>query len=806
MPKPHLSQSTNRYSIIISNLRTAFRNMRKQKVFSIINIVCLSVGMSVGLFTLAVWRDVVSVDAFHQNSKNIFRVITNIENEAGKIPYASTSAPLAEHLVAKSTGIDELVQLDKQFSPAVVISPGNTLTYKGYYATSNFLKVFDFPLTQGSSEHALEHPFSIVITEKVASSLFRDTSPIGRIIELDGLGDFQITGVFATHDRTHFSFDMIASFSTIPILEKTGKREKTLDNWGPLTSSYTYLMLDNEGAAAKVQSSLSSIYPLNTNHAERVTFSLQPLHDISLSELGNEIGLSWGEAGVVLLILLALMCLLPACFNYANVSIARALKRSKEIGVRKVSGGNSGQIFTQMILETVLLSVISVCVAFIMFLFMRIEFIEMIEHSQEAFRLEVTPILVIEFVLFGIATGVLAGLLPALHFSRLNPIQSLRSAFRSTNVSKVAVRKGLIVAQFALSLIFMLGVGIVGKQYRYALNFDVGYDPENTLLIQRRDVAPDVLSDQLSQIPSVKSLAMSSSAPGEWTASSVYVKNGNENDSLQVFQMFVDDRYIEVMQMQLLAGTPFSPNGKTNAHHIIVNETFLNEFKLGKPSEALGKSVQVDRSESLIITGVVKDFHFAPIQDKVESFCFRNDASKYKIANVRLTGDITPEVRQDFEQVWHKISGQQLNMVILEDSLDKNLKPFRSIIKLLAFLSFVAIVVSALGLLAVLISVTESRLKELSIRKIVGASPLDIARTLLSGFIVLAVVAVAIAVPIAYFLFDTLLLSMIYYHAPIEAAEIILSVVLLLVVAGVVLGSQLLNVLRLNPVETLKTE
>lgn len=796
---------SNFFTVLGSNLRTGFRNMRKQKAISVINITCLSVGMSVGLFSLAIWRDIISIDDFHQNAKRIYRVITHIENRSGKIPYASTSAPLAEHLKINRAGIEEIVQLDKQFNPAVVIGPGSTMPFSGYYATPNFLTVFDFPLTQGNPQHALDHPFTVVITEKMASTLFRDTSPIGKVIQLEGLGDVEITGVFGDHERTHFTFDMIASFSTVSILEKNGLREKTTDNWGPLTTTYTYLLLANETTAAQIQQLLNSPFEAYFGKADRVTFSLQSLNNISRTELGNEIGLSWGEAGIVMLIILTLMCLLPACFNYANVSIARALKRSKEIGVRKVSGGKSSQIFMQILIETVLLSLASVCLAFIMFLFMRIEFIEMIEHSSEAFDLKITPMLVGLFILFGIATGLIAGFLPALHFSRLNPVQTLRSSLHSAGVSKIAVRKGLIVLQFSLSLTFILGVGIIVKQYRYALNFDTGYEAENLLLIQRGPVSATVLTGEILKIPEVESVALSSSAPGQWTTSGVYVKHGTVGDSSKIFEMSIDHRYLDVMQMPLMAGSSFLPD-QHDIRHIIVNETMVAEFKLGSAAEAVGKSIQVSNSEELIIVGVVKDFHFAPIQDKIESFIFRNDPSRYKIANVRLTERVTPEIMNQFDHAWKAMSEQPLNMAVLQDALDKNLKPFRSIIKLFSFLSFVAIVVSSLGLLAVLISVTESRLKELSIRKVVGASPFDLARLLLTGFVVLAAIAVAIAVPFAILLFDTVLLSMIYYHAPIEAPEIVLSVLFLLLVAALVLGSQWIKVVRLNPVDTLKTE
>ena len=802
-----LNKSPRSASILLSYLRTALRNMKRQKLFNFINVACLSVGMSVGLLALAVSLDIIKVDDFHQNASRIYRVVTEVDNNAGRITYASTSAQLAEHLRSAATGIDEIVQLDNLFKPAVVLSPGNTMPFKGYYATPNFFKAFDFALTQGSPQHALERPFTAVISEKVAATLFRDVSPVGKILELDGLGEFQITGVMAAHDRTHFNFDMLASFSTIPILEKNGKRQNTLDSWGPVTSSYTYVLLSNDTRAQNIEASLTNIYPVSDRDAnERVAFSLQSLSDISLSELYNEIGLSWGATGIVVFLLLALMCLVPACFNYTNVSIARALKRAKEIGVRKVSGGGSRQIFIQMILETVVLSLISLCVAFILFYFIRREYLDITNHSGDSFHLEITPALIGTFMLFAIATGLLAGLFPALYFSRLSPVQTLRSSFVSANLSKVAVRKGLIITQFTLSMVFILGVGIVIKQYRYAINYDPGYNPDNVMVIQRGDVAADALQTQLSAVPGVEDVAMSSSSPGGWTASKVYVKYGVEVDSSEVFEMFVDHRYLDVLQMPLIAGSSFPPDANDNDKYVIVNETFLSDFNVGAPVEALGKPVKVGKTTELVIIGVVKDFNFAPIQKKIQSFFFRSDRSKYKMANVRVANSDKKEMIDRFEGLWRGISAQRMDLVILEDALDHSLKPFRSIIKAFTFLAFVAIMVSCLGLLAVVISVTESRTRELSIRKIVGASRLDLARSLLAGFAVLILIAVLIAVPSAYFLFDKVLLSMIYYHAPIGSGEIILSVMLLLVIAATVLGSQLVKVVRLNPADTLKSE
>lgn len=797
----------NSTSVLSSYLTTAFRNMRRQKVFSFINVACLSVGMSVGLFALTVYIDIINVDDFHQKADRIYRVITEIDNKTDVTVHASTSGRLADHLRTSATGIDEIVQLDNQFSPAVVLSPGNTMPFKGYYATQNFLSVFDFPLAQGSPLHALEHPFTVVISEKAATKLFRDVSPVGKTLELDGLGEFQITGVMGPQGRSHFDFDILASFSTIPILEKTGTRPNSVNSWGPRTSFYTYVLLSDNVRVNNIEPSLQNAFPAALENTEgKVRFSAQALNDISLSELYNEIGLSWGSESIAMFGILAFMCLVPACFNYTNVSIARALKRTKEIGVRKVSGGDTRQIFVQMMLETVVLALISVCVAFMIFSLIRLEFLDIMSHSSNAFHLKVTPALIGIFILFAIATGLMAGIFPALYFSKLNPVQTLRSSFNSPNFSRVAVRKGLIVAQFALSMIFILGVGIVVKQYRYALNYNPGFTPDNIMVIKRGDVDANVLLNQLSTVPGVEEAAMSSSAPGIWTASSVYATYDGSSDSSQVFQMFVDQRYTDVMQMPLLAGSSFPPNADGNEKYVIVNETFLTDLKVGTPQEALGKSVRIDKSKDLIIVGVVKDFNFAPLQKKIESFFFRCDPSKFKMANVRVSNSDTQEIITNLNHKWNSLSAQQMDVVILADALSHNLKPFRSMIKAFGFLAFVAIMVSGLGLLAVVISVTESRTRELSIRKIVGASSLALARSLSAGFVILVTLAIVIAVPLTYFLFDSVVLPMIHYRAPIGTTEIVLSVLLLLAIAGTVLGSQVVKVIRLNPVDTLKSE
>ena len=368
-----------------------------------------------------------------------------------------------------------------------------------YYASSNFFDVFSFTLLEGDKKTALLKPFSIVLSEETAKKLFGNENGLGKIIELKDLGEFLVTGIIKDFHRSHFNFDAISSFSTIEALQNKGITNTGLQDWGPVTDYYTYLLFREGSNPADLNVQLDQIatdlFRKNEDNL-KIKFHLQQLTAIPGTDYYNEIGLVWGYLGMSIFFGLALLVLIPACFNYTNISISRALKRSKEIGLRKVSGGQSKNIFFQMISETVILSVISLAGAILIYIAVRHEFQSMIVGGSKSFDLEITPTTLITFIVFSIVTGVLAGIFPATYFSKLNPIETLRNASQNGRLSKVSVRKGLIVFQFTLSLVFILGVAIIIKQYRYALNFDYGFQKENILEIQLNGTNPDVLKTE----------------------------------------------------------------------------------------------------------------------------------------------------------------------------------------------------------------------------------------------------------------------------------------------------------------------
>ncbi len=804
-----IPDSYHSFAMYQSYVKIAVRSLAKQKVFAVINIVCLAVGMSVGLMALSAWVDVLKVDNFHSAADRIFRITTMVDDKSERREFASSHAFLAEKLRAEATGLEEVVAINNEFVSEVVVSPSVTIPFRqGYYVTPNFLDVFNFPLLAGDKRTALVKPFSILLSQETAEKLYRDGQALGKVIEIKGLGQFEVTGIVATHPRSHFYFDVVTSLATREQLEQQDKIQRSLMSLEPVTSSYTYLLLDENANGQSLQKilkqSASQVMHANENKIS-LAYSLQPLADIPMSELNNEIGLSWGYMSLIIFFFLSFLVLLPACFNYANISVARALKRAKEIGLRKVSGGESRHIFLQMVMETVIISVISLSGAMLIFYGVRSQFLQMIVNGERTFSLEVTPFTFLIFLAFAILTGFIAGVIPASYFARLNPIQTLRNSSASGKLSKVSIRKGLIVVQFALSLVFILGVSIIVKQYRYALNFDHGFQKENILDVQLKDVNEKVFRSEIGKLSDVQSISMSSSIPGNWGASSEYMTLSNASDSLQIYQMFVDEHYIANLGITLLAGTSFPEGQLDEEHYIIVNETFLKRNSITSPHEALGKSF-LFREKSMSIIGVVKDFHFLPLQEQIYPFMFRYNPKFFQFANLKLRSNDIDATLASIEASWNRLTEQKFEAQFLKHELDDSLVSYRSMVKIFGFLGLLAITISSLGLLAVVISSAESRIREMGIRKVFGASNTNMVMTMSRGFLKLIAIAIAIATPFTYFMFDSFFLKMYFYRASIGVPEIAGGIGFLLALVCLIIGTQTFRVARINPVDTLKYE
>lgn len=786
-----------------SYLIVAARNIAKHKYFSIINAFGLALGMSISLLLISFYSYVSSFDDFHAQKESIYRIISTMEKGLDGDDLASVPFSLANRLQHEFPGIKEIIRINASFHGDVVSDKLN-LPIRGYYTDLNFFSVFDFEMIQGNPRTALSKPNSIVLTESVAKKIVASGDLLGKSLEIDGLGSFEVTGVIKDQRRTHLWFEVLVSFSTLPA-EIRGE-ESNPDQWTSYSDQYIYLLVENSSNKEKLQQSLDRIAKdvYSQSKDTRVAFKLQALGDITPGpDLENSIGPDTDYTLIVVFGTICLLILLPACFNYANISIARSLKRSKEIGIRKTMGGVKTQIFFQFITETIAITVMSLVGAVILFMLIRPEFEDMMPGAW--LDLSLTWEMLAMFLLFAIAAGFLTGVFPALLFAGLNPIQALRGQRNGRGFSRMRVRRALIIFQFALSFCFIVLVIVFSRQYRYNLNFDFGFNTENILDVELQGVDPITFHSEFSRLSSIQEISMSSGILGS-SYSSTLVREGTGGDSIEVFQLFVDPNYIDNMSLQLLAGQNFPNVPLQTERHIVVNEEFLRVWQITNPIDALGRTFMVEKKE-LEVIGVLKNFHFAPLQIPIESFFLRMDPSQFSYANVKVASRDIHATLTSMEKTWSKLNNtRKFEAHFFEDEMEEMNKFYWALLKLIGFLGIIAISISLLGLLGMVIYTTETRTKEVGIRKVFGANEASITYLLSKDFLTLMVWAIGFAIPVSILLFDNLLSEIQYYRVSLNAWDIFIGMVVFSLIGIVTIASQTWKAAGANPIETLRYE
>jgi putative ABC transport system permease protein len=675
----------------------------------------------------------------------------------------------------------------------------------GYFADESFLRVFTFPLLRGDVRTALQKPMSIVLTESVAKKIFGEAEVLGREISIAPWGVFEVTGIMRNHPKaSHLYFEAVASYNSMV----TGARQT--DDWENFYHQYTYCLLSASSDVADVRDYLAKLSVRRETQTGYVTqsYDIQALENIALGkEYSNEIGPQWGYTTFLIFGVLNLMILIPACFNYANISISRSLKRAKEIGLRKTVGGQGNQIFTQFITETIIVTLVALGGAFLMFTQIREEFLAMIVSSH-ALDLTADPRTIGYFILFALFTGLIAGLIPAIYFSRLNPVQALKNTATVKTIKGFSFQKLLVVSQFALSLGFIMGVVIVLKQYRASLNYDFGFSQTNILDVELQDADPELFRNEFSKLSSVTEISMSSDVVGtSLPQTSKVTRASMANDSVEVYQLYVDSKYVDNLEIEILAGKAF-PSGEHGGREksIVVNEEFLKDFRIS-PADALNEVFIIDDSVEVQVAGIVRNFHYTNLREPIQAFMFRNDPTRFRYANLAVNSSDMFASIEEMEQAWNAIgTTTTFQSRFFKDEIEETYSFYFSLIKLCGFLGFLAITISCLGLLGMVVYSTGNRMKELGIRKVMGATSYNLALLLSAGYVKLMLIAAVIATPVTYLLFDQFLLHMQHYRFDIGLPEVLISLLIMAVLGLATILSQTIRAARSNPVDTLRSE
>lgn len=795
----HLSSSSNPFDMWSNYLKVGLRNLMRHRYFTILNMVGLAIGMSVSLLILTLFVSVTNYDEFHVNKNNIYRVLTftNAGDE-----FASAPAVLGEKLKAEFPGIKEVIQIDRSLYISEPL-PKHPVFTGGYYVDPSFLSSFTFPLLKGDSKTALNDPHSIVITQTQATKIFGEVEAMGKFISVNNQ-QYEVTGIMKDFPpATHFSFNAISPYSAI---SEHQLNVPVKDAWSEFRDHFVYFRLSEGEDPSQVQAYLDKVADevYKSNPDFKATFHVQALGDITPGpEYENDIGPAWTYISFVIAGSIALLILLPACFNYTNISIARSLKRAKEIGLRKTLGGMQRQIFSQFIAETVIVTICSLIGGIALFFLARGEFQAMMAYGN-SLDLSLTWDRLLYFIAFAVFTGFIAGFFPALHFSRLNPIEAMKNNVPTKKFSGIKVRKALIVFQFTLCLFFILTLVIFSKQYRYAMNFDLGFGEENILDVDLYESNPEVVQNEFSKLPFVQNVSFSSGVmghgvPGTWTSLE------GSKDSTEVNYMFVDGNFISNMDVKLLAGNTFDNDYKNGETSVIINETLMKRFNFAGPSEALGQMVHVD-TLSLKIIGVIKDFHYWQLHAPPGKFFFRYKPSEFRLANVKMASADVQASLEEMEQTWRKFSnGELFTAKFLSDETAAAFYQYRTLLKLMGSLGLLAVSISCLGLLGMVVYTAESKTKEVGIRKVMGASRWSLAYLLSREFLVLMAIASLFALPVTLLL-DMVLSKMDYYRVAITFLDVFFGLAIMFLLGIVTMASQTWKTASTNPADTLKYE
>ena len=782
--------------------KIAWRNLWKHKLFSFINVFGLALSLAVCMLVMVQVKDDLSYDLFHPHPERTYRVLSDIvENNNNNNHYelASTPLPLKEDLAPYKDEIEDAVQLYPAIKEKASFE-GKRLYVNGAFTDPSFFKVFGFQLSAGDKKSALAVANGIVLSKATAAKFFGDSNPIGQVLDFENLGLFQVTGVLEDPPgKSHIDFDAYASSLAIASLEKAKELPSKENSWNTINDSYTYVLAKKNISEERINKLLKQIAqnPELKSSEGTINFKAQHLSSITPGTDGiyNEIGRGTVWAKVLTIIGIGLIILLAACFNYTNLTLARALTRAKEVGIRKVTGASRFQIFTQDVIESVL-------VALLAFVF------ACLGLAQFKPDMQFDPSLFTIALLFTVLTGMGAGAFPAWVLSSFKPVKVLKSISTQKLFGNLSLQKGLLVFQFSLSLLIIIFLSAYYRQFTYVHALDPGFASKNilTVPISGNDM---VFANEISRIHGVRDISRTSDDFGMRGSGSVQVftqKPDKGQRGLQSEFYFADAATVPVHKLQLVSGSNFSGyENRTKEQQILINEKAAVLFGFKNAASSIGKTIWLNDSTQVEVKGVFKDFYDKGAARDIMPLIFRNKAGAYNYMNILVDASAKENIIGQISSIWKNINP---NTPFEYEWLDQKIaarEDQSNAYATMGFLAFITISIAALGLLGLVIYTVETRQKEISIRKIIGASVNQLMFLLSKGFLKLLVISGLIAMPLGY-LASIFFLQNFANRVSFGIGSLLLCFMFLLIIGIITILSNTYRAAAANPVDNLRSE
>ena len=797
--------------------KIAFRNLSRQKLYSAINLIGLSAGMTCCIFIFLYVQDELGYDSFNKNYNNIYRIIETQKNADGSVTKVSATSWLA------GAAAKEQLPFVKDYTRIIGSNFGRfSIKYKDknfysgnhIFADPGLFRIFDFELLKGSYETSIRDVNSVVLTESAADKYFGNENPMGKFLNVERLGECKVTGILKDlPQNSHIQFDMIFSSSS---LNKFTGFEKFINSWKS-EGIITYLLIKPGYDKNIIEKSIQEISRQNFTAEDKKsrTIFIQQLKDIHFNS--NDIEFDYLNVNkkdkiyIYVLSSIALFIILIACINYTNLSIAKSFFRSKEIGLRKVLGADRKNVVKQFLGESLILSFLSLIAALIFVELLLPLFNSISGKEINASYLENLPLLVL-LILLTVIIGLVSGGYPAFYLSKFNPVRVLKGGIKDRK-TKSTFMNSLVVTQYALSVVMIISAIAAIKQLDYLKNKNLGFNKEHTVIIDinsgntRKNF--NEIKNEISKYPAVKNVSVSSRIPGDWKEfAQIEVNPDNGHNSIyKSYFIAIDKDFLETFKINLIEGRNFSHLKGADSSSVLINTTAAKLFGWNDP---VGKKIKVPGSKyEATIIGMVEDFNYQSLYDKVAPLVLGYwynpiqaiDYFSVKINPANISGTLS--YLKSVHETFDKVTPFEYNF--LDERISDFYREDERMSSLFIIAAIISIVIACLGLFALVSYISLTRTKEIGVRKVLGANTINILSLLSKEFVTLILIANLIAFPIAYF-FTKDWLNEFAYKINIGIEIFFTAFIISVLLAVITILYQVIKAASANPVKSLKYE
>jgi len=757
--------------MIKSYLLILSRNARKKPAFTFINLFGLAIGIACFIFiSIFIW-DEISYDQYHENKDDIYRVSQTTTYDGDESHSATTPFPLKNAIVNDLQAyVKESARLFDMEAANISIGNRENETFHReehfYFTDSSIFNIFDINLIRGDPQTVLSEPGSVVITPETASRYFGDDDPIGEQLLFEGQIFLTVTGIMESFPRqSHFKADLLATFESLRDIWRN--YDQITERW-LWAATWTYILAEPGTDRQLLEDQLSDFseryYEAYFGENEQVKLNLQPLTDIYLrSDADNEIGPTGSFINIIIFTIVGILILNIACINYVNLSTARALTRSKEVGLRKTLGAERSQLTAQFLFESAVYSLAAILISALIVV-LAIPYFNMFTGKEIELAAFNWWLLFGTGLLLLICITLLAGFYPATFLSGYNPIDAVKETFTGGQKGG-RLRRSLVVFQFTITAILLIGTSLAYFQYQHMQKKDMGFDRDQVIVVPASMSLAiwyyDELKERILTHSDVNHVSGSKTVLGSdnYYTYQIAPEGFGEQEAYSIAKMFVAHDFLKTMNIELLAGRDFSRDFSTDTQQaLIINKSMVNSMEWGSPEDAIGKSFRMDDQSGNVI-GVTDDFHFAHLRHDLEPLILNLPSSENQFVSnidyikIRLSGNNPSSALNHIQSVWDNIDPTHpFDYFFLDGKIDEMYQQEQQFSTLMGFFTILALVIGCLGLLGLASYSVNKRTREIGIRKAMGATASQIFYLLSKDYVKLVLIAHLIAFPIVYLL------------------------------------------------------